>query len=107
MTTQLPTVEQVSEAFRAKMLEELKPALCRLVDETNAARGEDGTCATHDWCDANEVMDDALKSLGVHMYPEQEDWPDDWNGPEQAVVDLWNAAWTHARRAGFSPARPA
>lgn len=100
MTTQLPTVEQVSKAFRLKMQAELGFQVCTVIDHENALRGNDGTCATHDYCDANMVMDDTLQSLGVVMFPE--DAPDDWAGPAQEVVDLWNAAWTHARSALFS-----
>ena len=100
MTTQLPTVEQVSEAFRKQMQATLTADELGVADRINRLRGENGSCATHDFCDANEVMDEALQSLGVHIYPD--DVPDDWNGPKQEVVDLWNAAWTHVRRRGFS-----
>lgn len=100
MTTQLPTVEQVSKAFRKQMQATLTSYQLNLADTINAMRGDDGSCATHDFCDANEVMDEALQSFGVFMYPD--DVPDDWNGPEQAVVDLWNASWDHARDVGFN-----
>ena len=98
----LPTVEQVSKAFRQKMQAELGSYKCNLVDHANTLRGDDGTCASHDHCDANMVMDDALRSLGVVMFPD--DAPDDWSGPSQETVDLWNASWDHARAVGFNTA---
>lgn len=96
----LPTVEQVSKAFRTVAQRELGPYTCNLIDLTNAKRGDDGTCASHDHCDANMLMDEALQSLGVVMFPE--DAPDDWAGPDEAVIDLWNKAWDHARAVGFN-----
>lgn len=50
-----------------------------------------GVCYSHDFCDANMTMDAAMKSLGIDPMPEDED------GMPDRVVDLWNAAWDHAK----------
>lgn len=49
-----------------------------------------GCCASHDYCDANMVMDAAMRSLGIDPLPEDEDGMPDW------VNELWNRSWAVA-----------
>lgn len=61
----------------------------------NAANGPGrNTCASHDWCDANMAMDEAIRSFGLDPLP-----PDRDGGMSQAMTDLWNAAWESAQPA--------
>jgi hypothetical protein len=46
-------------------------------------------CATHNYCDSNQAMIDALKAFGV-------EWDSD-------NCDLCNAAWALAKQAEFNP----
>lgn len=95
----MTTARQLADAFKRHMQEELGLDLCFEVDRENKRRGDDGTCASHDHCDANMVMDAAAQGLGVHMFPD--DAPEDFE-VDQEVVDLWNAAWSLARAEGFT-----
>lgn len=56
----------------------------------NATKDYDssGSCASHDFCDANMVMEEAWRDLG---YGEV-------NPESQADADLWNDAWNIAKR---------
>lgn len=60
----------------------------------NDAEKDSGVCHTHDFCDANMVMDEAFRKIGR---PIKEVPPDD------ATTDLWNGAWGMAKAAGFVP----
>lgn len=53
-------------------------------------------CATHDFCDANEIMGEAFKAvMGRNILP------DDDSEPTESDCDLRNAAWEIARKAEF------
>lgn len=94
MMADQPTPEQVSKAFRRLMQEELGSYKCTLIDHANDLRGDDGTCASHDHCDANMVMEAAFRSLGVEVLGE--------SGVTDDTCLLWNKAWDHARSVGFN-----
>lgn len=47
-------------------------------------------CATHDFCDPNQAMIDALDGCGY-----------DYHGPNETQDSLIDAAWTIARENGF------
>lgn len=49
-----------------------------------------GVCYSHDYCDANEVMETALQTLGIPI------WDKEGNLDGEAA-ELWNAAWAHAK----------
>ena len=75
-----------SEILRDDLTEEQMD----LVNERNAAEPRDSprVCHSHDFCDANEVMADALELMGVPEFR-----------PE--VSELVNAAWNLARESEF------
>lgn len=50
-----------------------------------------GACATHDFCDANELMSTAFESVTGRPIIADDGIPD-------ADIDLWNQAWAIARR---------
>lgn len=66
-----------------------------LMAQTNAALRAEGStcCASHDWCDANMAMDEAVSRFGVASLPNL----GDGEGMSQEMTDLWNAAWLEAQ----------
>jgi hypothetical protein len=62
------------------------------------SQGDDSSCATHDYCDANMAMLEAQKRLG-----QDESWleldPDDEK--RVPVTDLFNDAWGFAKSKDF------
>ena len=87
---------QVAERFRAVILEWLGPEKCVEVDQDNKSSGP-LSCATHDHCDANMAMDQAMRDVGVYQDLDE--------AFTDAVTRLWNEAWDLARLDGFSPKR--
>jgi hypothetical protein len=83
-----PTVI-LAKRFHALVREEFADHL----DEIDAMNAEDeDCCATHAFCDPNEVMAEAFvavvgRSVDVHS---------------DADLALWNSAWTFAKHRGFS-----
>jgi hypothetical protein len=53
-----------------------------------------GTCASHDVCDANMVMDATLQALGLQMWEEGNE-PGEGDMAEPARL-VWNLAWQEA-----------
>lgn len=54
-------------------------------------------CATHDFCDANELMAEAMQTaLGLSRWPDLEN---------DEMLEIWNGAWELAKAANFDPAR--
>lgn len=89
---------EVANAFCKALREELTPDQMRQVLERNEAEQSDAICHSHDFCDANVVMDDVCTALGVVVaYPADE--PDE--KLIQTQCDLWNEAWGLAKAAQF------
>lgn len=59
-----------------------------------------GVCHSHDYCDANMVMQKAFENLGIPT-PVDSDNPDD-----DERFGLWNAAWDIAKDAKFALTLP-
>ncbi len=73
-----------------RLVRKTLPQHLEAIDEEN--RTSEHTCATHDYLDANMVMDEAFTTvLGRDMDAGSED-----------DAALWNAAWDLAIRHGFS-----
>ena len=90
--TLLATVEQVASAF-GRLLRETIGININDVIARNKANEGDNACASHDFCDANMVMDAAIKECtGVEASDHLND---------DAVLALWNAAWNVAKANGF------
>lgn len=75
-----------------ELYKELADETLGIINARNAefeAKGDHSTCATHDFCDANQVMLDAIESIcGFADY-------------HFAQNEMINAAWEIARRARF------
>jgi len=77
-------VHRLGQAIgRAKLLE-----VCAL----NDAETSEGVCHSHDFCDANMVMDQACDDLGIAARPYDED-----EAVRERATDLWNKAWDLAK----------
>lgn len=57
-----------------------------------AYHGDSGACASHDFCDANVAMAEAIESVLGH-----EPRVYDVDGVEGEDCALWNAAWAYAK----------
>lgn len=92
--TKLPTVEALAEAFIKQLREDLGPEKFAEVVARNAAELNPDVCHSHDFCDANMVMDAAFEEFGVdpleYGYTEED-------GMSQEVCDLWNRAWDRGK----------
>jgi hypothetical protein len=78
-------VSKLSAAFSDIVRRDLAEHLEEIVriNEDHKAKAQTGICATHDFCDANEIMADAF----VLTFDRPIDLDD------QDDVELWNAAW--------------
>lgn len=84
----------IAKDFAAGVLRYIGRANMAKVVELNKTYGE-GSCASHDFCDANVFMDRAFGKNGF----DSDDWRDfaalnDWS-------DLWGAAWEAAKSSDF------
>ena len=85
---------QIARAFSAAL------KICLTADEMTEVRRLNqlpeypcpAICASHDFCDANEVMDETFTAIMGHEI--------DTRSHEQRMV--WNNAWTIARQSGFT-----
>lgn len=89
------TIDAAATRFREVIVDWLGHETCGEVDTRNKSYPE-SVCATHDFCDANMAMFEALTDLGHEVFNDE--------GLSEDVTDLWNAAWTRAKEKGFSGA---
>lgn len=66
--------------------------LYKIVELNDTA--EAGVCHSHDFCDANEVMSDAMESLGIDIWDKGDD--EEEGGMSDFAAALWNKAWNIA-----------
>jgi hypothetical protein len=83
-------VEITARAFSKVLKEWIGAVGMAQTNALNANESDPLVCHSHDFCDANMAMDEALRGLGVDM-----DW-DDEEGMPQWINNLWNAAWSMA-----------
>jgi hypothetical protein len=92
-------VAELAYAFAAELATDIGPNLLQMAIERNASPEyqESGSCASHDFCDANMTMERAWESTFPHepvFVGEDMTMPDD-------VLNRWNRAWTFAREHAF------
>lgn len=94
-------VVELAARFASQVCEYLTPDEVREAREENLKRirSGDDTCATHDHCDANELMEAACQSMGFSLT----DYPAE-HPISQQRFDLANAAWTLARASNLDEA---
>ena len=66
----------------------------------NVAETHSAVCHSHDFCDANLVMDAAFKAVTGASIGEREEAGN--GGMTDAEIELWSDAWTIAKRDHFT-----
>ncbi len=85
------TVTRLAREFYLTVVRSLTRGELRQVRRRNLAYGP-GVCATHDFCDANELMDCAFYHVVGHSICEGDD------GLADPDAVLWGAAWDLAKK---------
>jgi hypothetical protein len=103
---------RVAEQFIAVLVEWLTPEQLSMVAVLNSVQ-DDVVCATHDFCDANVAMDEALcRVWGMDLSDLSRFFVSssrEFDGLADETVDLWNHAWKAAKTAiavRFTPQTP-
>lgn len=90
--------EKIAREFSKLLRQELSDEDMETVNYRNEHEYDDSCCATHDFCDANMVMDQAFKSvmgyspLGLALD----------SAARMEAMELWNAAWDVAKERKFT-----
>lgn len=88
------TIVKVAMEFSNILNRDLGAAKMKKVVATNKKRN-DNTCASHDFMDANMAMHEAMGIvLGIG-------WDAGNFAEDEVMTELWNAAWTLAKKVGF------
>lgn len=88
--SKLPTPDQLSMEFCRILSKWLEPSEIREINRRNAQPEYAGCCASHDFCDPNQAMIDALEAFGLEFHPE--------------LFDLVDTAWDLANERQFAAA---
>ncbi len=91
----------LARAFSDRLRDEVGPHIVPMIVARNNVR-EDGSCASHDFCDPNMLMLAAFDAYGVPAPVRLAD-----GSPERQAADrLWNAVWERAKNTAFAPSTP-
>lgn len=86
--SKVPTSEELGPEFCRILSKWLKPEEIREVTRLNTLPEYANCCASHDFCDSNQAMIDAMEICGIEFHPDQ------W-------IELVNAAWDLAKEKKF------
>ncbi len=81
-------IERIAAEFDRRIAARLTARQYARAIALNRAEKNPGICHTHDFCDANVFMAEALETVMGRAF----DWYDDTD------LDLWNRAWTAWKR---------
>lgn len=84
-----PSIEELSAEFSRILNEWLGPKRIREINRRNALPEYANCCASHDFCDSNQAMIEALETFGIEFHPDR-------------CIDLVDAAWDHAQKRQFA-----
>ena len=87
-----PTIDSLAMEFCEELRATLAPEQMENVVSLNAAEANPNVCHSHDFCDANIVLNDVFLRHG--MDAADEGGMDRWG-------DLWNQTWNLAKSRGF------
>jgi hypothetical protein len=76
----------VGSKFAELLREQLTAQEWREMCQRNAAEHDDGICHSHDFCDANMVMAEAMEEYGLPEISDDDD-----------LVEFCNTAWDYAK----------
>jgi hypothetical protein len=82
---------ELAKAFAEEINSQLTAEQVDQINVLNAAETDKNICHSHDFTDANQVMIDAMATLGM-----------EWDNTEE-INTLTNEAWEIAKRNEFSP----
>ena len=86
--------DALASEFCAVLRSWLTPEQMEEVVRRNKVETHPGICHSHDFCDANEVMLQAARNLGLLSQIEDID-------ERYLVEDIWDEAWNRAKAEGF------
>lgn len=86
-----PTIEALAVQFIEELRETISADDMDKVNARNVTPDYFKCCATHDFCDANQCMIDALEHFGLSFDTQSE-----------AQIDLINSAWNLAKACEFN-----
>lgn len=86
-----PSPEQLASEFKSVLSYWLTRDELIQIDLLNAGDDNSSVCHSHDFCDANQAMLDAMERHGM-----------DFDPSDESQASLINAAWTIAKQSGFS-----
>ena len=88
---------RLAKTFSRLLLEEVGEEALRTIIALNARYYDEASCHSHDFCDANVVMESAARVAGIFREEDE----------ESADLTLWEAAWDLAKANEFYlPPRP-
>lgn len=103
--TEPDDVTKLAREFAAIIRYWLTPTELAKVNADNRAAGySSSTCATHDYCDANQAMIDAMEKLGIEWIFAPEDDDPEFDAKLAAKDEqgqLMDAAWDMAKKNDF------
>lgn len=85
----MDTTTELAKDFSRRLIEEIGRDKVAEANERNKTY-DDGACASHDFCDANMVMDAAFTAVVGRE-----------TGDSEADMKMWAAAWDMAVDNGF------
>ncbi len=92
-------IESLAEEFAHELLSEIgKKNMCEVIRKNHQADYE-GCCASHDFCDANMVMNEAFVEIYGRepIFEEINHAPLDLNDNYNQDSSIWNEAWDTAK----------
>ncbi|GHB33971.1 hypothetical protein GCM10007094_23660 [Pseudovibrio japonicus] len=84
---------ELSQLFRIEMAAALPVETLREIDSRNNTPEYDRCCASHDYLDANMIMDAAMQKRGERFQTNHDNYE---------LTALWNRAWSVTREQGFA-----
>lgn len=93
MSTYSHMERHVGDEFARLLLEEIGAAKLAEVIRRNGIDRDPRVCHSHDYCDANMVMADALLDAAGII---------DVDADNEEHTALWNRSWNYARERGFA-----
>lgn len=89
-------VNRLAAAFARRLVETLNDNEMRSVIGRNRRETDAAICHSHDYCDANMIMDAAFKEITGHSSATKQ-----WLNDDRAIK-LWSDAWALAKEREFN-----